>query len=493
MNQTKKEIIKEMENNEKQGHTFIIQTELIDRCSKKMKSTPKEILLSELAELVRSKKLAQEGERIYLPQTKEYEDMAAAALAEIFSKSPLPPVEVPEKLMVGDMLLADEQRKAVSFALNHRVSLILGGAGSGKSALIQAIVQNFPKSKGSFVLCSPTGKAANNLRERTNIWNAVTVHAVFWRTFEEKQKIFDKLVIVDEISMVSLEMLTWILTSIQPDCRLVLVGDSSQLPSVRCGNVVNDLLKLKVPSIRLKNCYRQSDKKSSLAWNLANFDRCRRTVDFSFDGSFCFISLRGDYSIRKKVCSLAEECYRKGENAQLLTPLVEKSVLSAYELNDVLQNALIPNEELRQYPLREGDRVQITSNDWAQNVMNGQVGTLHFLQTGKKEPQYKITCGKQYAVYDAGTVKSFASLAYAITVHKSQGSEYDTVIIPISRRFLPFVKRNLLYTAISRAKKKVILVGDPDVLDEILKAFPDKRNSALAEKTKALLYRGTAA
>lgn len=109
MNQTKKEIIKEMENNEKQGHTFIIQTELIDRCSKKMKSTPKEILLSELAELVRSKKLAQEGERIYLPQTKKYEDMAAAALAEIFSKSPLPPVEVPEKLMVGDMLLADEQ------------------------------------------------------------------------------------------------------------------------------------------------------------------------------------------------------------------------------------------------------------------------------------------------------------------------------------------------------------------------------------------------
>lgn len=493
MNQTQKKIMEEMEANKERGHTFAIQAELIDRCSKGAKGAPKEIVHRELSELIRKKKLAQEGERIYLPQTKEHEDLAAAGLAKILSAAPLPSMQIPEKLTAGGISLTREQRNAVSFALNHRISLILGGAGCGKSTVIQAIVQSFPKEEGSVFLCSPTGRAVANLRERTNIQSATTIHAALWRTLEDKQKIFDKLLVIDEISLVSLEMLAWVLTSIRPDCRLVLVGDPGQLRSVACGDVVNDLLKLKVPCIRLKTCHRQSDHESALARNIRNFGYCRGKDDFSFDGSFCFTQLKYDSQIREVVCSLAEESYRKGENVQLLTPFAKKNILAAPILNTAIQNALIPDEEMEKYELRNGDRVQVIANDKNQNVFNGQTGTLRFIWTGDEEPQYQFICGDRSAVYDTRNVMSYLGLAYAMTVHKSQGSEFDTVIIPIGRNRAHFLDRNFFYTAISRAKKKVILVGDPKVLDAILKTKPAPRNSALVEKTNALRYRGTAA
>ena len=208
--------------------------------------------------LLQAEFLHREGYHLYAQRTWAYEVTAAKRLADILKDPTLPVLAIPKELHVGDILLSEQQREAVELALNSRLSVILGGAGSGKTTLIEAVARCFKDNAdlfGGTVLAAPTGKAARNLTERTGI-DARTVHSALGK--QPDTNFLDPvswsntgLVVIDEASMVSLEMLAGILNRVRRNCRVVLLGDTNQLQSVGAGNVLPNLLKLGIPSILL--------------------------------------------------------------------------------------------------------------------------------------------------------------------------------------------------------------------------------------------------
>lgn len=350
--------------------------------------------------------LHQEGCHLYAQRTWEYEVTAAEQLADILKDPALPVMEIPKELRAGDILLSEQQRKAIGLALNSRLAVILGGAGSGKTTLIEAIVHCFRGSVDSseaYVLAAPTGKAARNLTERTGI-EARTVHGALGKIpdtnfLDAVCWIRTGLVVVDEASMVSLEMLAGILNRVRRNCRVVLLGDPNQLLSVGAGNVLSDLLKLGVPSIFLEQQYRQS---AAAAYNICN----------------------GDVGV----------LYIRGEKPHRVATLAVRGTLKTWQ----------------------------------------------------------IDCVEKYGAANDDAPPPRLALAYALTVHKSQGSQYDAILMPVSTATAKMLYRNLLYTAISRARKEVILVGSREAVNTAMQCIPYPRKSKLVARTNLLRLRRSA-
>ena len=208
--------------------------------------------------------------------------------------------------------------------------------------------------------------------------------------------------------------------------------------------------------------------------------------DLSFDASFMFFPQKNEKRMAQYLCKAAASLYQEGQNVQVLSPYGSRGLLSAAALNQRLQALVNPQEGEEMYPFHDGDRVMVIQNDWTQKVFNGETGVLHLLPREGQEPLYQVTCGDRQAIYDYDKVLRYLALAYAATVHKAQGSEYDTVLFPVSKSFAPLLTRNLFYTAISRAKRRVILVGDSEALSFALKNFPTQRYSMLAGKVEQL-------
>lgn len=344
-------------------------------------------------------------------------------------------------------------------ALDHRLSIIQGGAGSGKTTLVQAIIQQYNTQEGPILLCAPTGRAVRNLHQHTK-FAGKTIHSAFKSAYRDGLTLPYGLVIIDEAGMVSLPMISWILSTVRPSCRVVLVGDPNQLPPVECGNVMNDLLELGFPHICLKSCHRQKDPTGMLAQNVRNFDKCFGMGDFGYGPDFMFFPQKEEKVSLQRLCKVATSLYLEGEDVQVLSPYRSGGILSVTNLNRHLQRMINPKDGEEKFPFHDGDRVMVIQNDWEQKVFNGDTGTLHLIRREGKGPLYQVTCGDRQAVYDYNQVMQYLDLAYAATVHKVQGSEFDTIILPVSKGFSRLWTRNLLYTAISRAKKRVILIGD---------------------------------
>ena len=397
--------------------------------------------------LLQAEFLHREGYHLYAQRTWAYEVTAAKRLADILKDPTLPVLAIPKELRVGDILLSEQQREAVELALNSRLSVILGGAGCGKTTLIEAIVHCFREHNDAFVpyvVAAPTGKAARNLTERTGI-EARTVHGALGKSPDAN--FLDTvswscigLVVVDEASMVSLEMLAGILNRVRRNCRVVLLGDPNQLLSVGAGNILPDLL-----------------------------------------------------------CEEAARRYRAGESIQVLSPVRVKTGFSVQALNTRLQNEVNPltAEKPTWGKFRDGDRVIVTQNNAYYNICNGDVGVLHIrgeklhrvaaLAVRGTLKTWQIDRGQgEYGIGHDDAPPPQLTLAYALTVHKSQGSQYDTVLMPVSMATARMLYRNLLYTAISRAGKEVILVGSREALNTAMQCIPYPRKSKLVARTNLL-------
>lgn len=480
------------------GDAYTDESALYRACREQRSKLTPDVFAADKRFLLGEGFLHREGTRLYLSKTWRYEESAAKALAEILYNNSLPlKISLPEQLTVGDRVLTAEQRSAVEIRLNHRLSLILGGAGTGKTTLIRALAQY--KDYGISVVCAPTGKAARSLTERTGM-EGRTVHSALGRLPEQDflapvQWQLTKLVVVDEASMMTLEMMAGILSIAPPDCRIVLVGDPKQLLSVDSGNVLPDLLPLQAPYMQLETCHRQASEGGALLHNVQEFAHCACFEDLEFDDHFRFILMSDDKVVKFFLCREAAKRYLAGENVQVLSPFNRSGELSAAGLNQALRVLVNPPAEEKRYLCQkrkffmDGDRVMMTKNDWERNICNGDIGTLYVNSFADEPPCYIVEHGKRQAVWEDWEGFFSLDLTYAITVHKSQGSEYDTILLPVVRRFHNLLYRNLINTAIARAKKDVILVGDADALSSALGRYAAPRKSMLVQKTHMVMHK----
>ena len=479
------------------GDAYTTKDELYKVCRRENRYLTYSAFREDLYHLLKEKYLYLEGRRLYTTLLWRYEQSSAASLANILRTPNLDKPELPDTLLVNGVQLTGEQHSAVELALSSRLSLILGGAGSGKTTLVRAIMDHRP-SKNGWVLCSPTGKAARNLTDRTG-FQARTVHSALGMHPDEDflspiAWAHTDLVIVDEASMMTLEMLAGILCRAPGYCRIVLLGDPNQLLSVGAGNVIPDLLELGVPSCRLECSHRQNEASAALTRNVTQFPKLLRAADLSFDDSFQMRPL-SEPNNQGAVCEEAVNRYLAGESVQRLSPFNTATELSVAALNRALQPRVNPHTEDKPYVAMKkgpvfwnGDRVMITKNDRDRGCYNGDIGRLFVHSKSDEAPRYSVLLPDgRFPTWETNDGLRHLTLAYAVTVHKSQGSEYDTVLMPVARKFSSMMMRNLLYTAISRAKQQVILFGELEALDTAMQCVPRKRRSMLIQKTRMAL------
>lgn len=461
------------------GHAFVTVEELYALCRLQLLNISYTGFLSRLMAMAKEGTLYLEYERVYLSEVWAYEEAAASRLRARLSDNYMPHPAIPETVTVGDMVLTAEQREALELCLSHRISVVLGGTGTGKTSIIRAIV--IYSGAERVVLCAPTGKAARNLTGRTWI-RASTVHSLLGvkdgSGFLDAEPLTGvELLVVDEVSMLSLGMLAGLLSCAPPACRIVLLGDPNQLLSVDVGNVIPDLLASGMPSIRLIDNHRQSEKRAALFYNVADFDGIGCAEDLAEDGSFCKMPCEGIMPVAEMAAGLILQ----GEEVQVLAVTNEDvSALNSAIVPMVLRDRV--SVTIGGEAFYDGERVMLTRNNSLYDYANGDTGVLRI---GEGGITVELSQGRRprWTEQDIRAGKCTLMPAYAVTIHRSQGSEYENVLIYLRGSFPNLISRNLLYTAISRARKRLVLFGDREVVDTFLRTRPPLRRSMLPYKT----------
>lgn len=395
-----------------------------------------------------------------------------------------------------NITLTAQQYGAVRITLTNKVSILTGGPGTGKTTTLKTIIGVLESTGHKFRLASPTGRAAKRLSEATG-HPAQTIHRLLAYSpqegfiYNETNKLDTAMVVVDEASMLDLALFYNLLKALSPETHLLLVGDVDQLPSVGAGDVLRDLIKSSLfPVIRLDTIFRQAGN-SLIIQNAHQInkgelpDTNNRSEDFFFFGAEepeAAAELLVDI-VKNRIP--ARFNYRAIEDIQVLAPMYQGRI-GVNTLNEALQNALNPNdsrkaERLLQGTLfRMGDKVMQTRNDYEKEVFNGDIGFVHSFDL--EEQLMRVSVDGRLVDYDWGETDSL-TLAYAISVHKSQGAEYPVVVLPVMTQHYMMLQRNLLYTAVTRAKKMVVLVGTRKAIGIAVK------NNTVAKRYSALAWR----
>jgi exodeoxyribonuclease V alpha subunit len=398
--------------------------------------------------------------------------------------------------------LSDEQQAALTSVLSTSVSVITGGPGTGKTTLIQCIAAVFQTASLRICLAAPTGRAARRLTEMTGR-SAHTLHKLLGYHFETR--CFDKsadnpieadVLIVDEASMIDAELMYHLVCATRLNARLILVGDVFQLPPVGPGNVLADIIESnRVPVHFLTEIFRQAAQ-SAIVRNAHHIRHGRppdpAALDTSSDSQeFCLVEAHTPEEAAEAIVRLSSHTLPKtygfeaGKDIQVLSP-VHKGSAGTISLNRRLQKALNPGKKglsALDHEFRIQDRVMHLKNNYAKEVFNGDIGRITHMDASGLCLQVDYD-GREVS-YDADDLDEL-TLGYAITVHKSQGSEYPAVILPVITRHYVMLQRNLLYTAITRARQLVVLVGSPKAIGVALKNdTPARRLSNLTQRLKA--------
>lgn len=496
-------VIKETES---AGHVFIPQQEfrtscfsLLNKAFKKTVVTADEIR-SALVEEIKAGRYKNNSGLIYRPYMFE----AEVGLARMLTERKYGPVRawgdvetaILNSQAARGLLLSDAQTEAVKMCFENNISVITGGPGTGKTTVLKVIIDVYKALTGKtdILLAAPTGKAAKRMAEGTGILDSKTLHSALCLTGDDEQEensaITQQLVIVDEMSMVDIKLAYRLLSNVSPDTTIVLVGDADQLPSVGPGNVFRDILRSEcIPCTCLNMVFRQSGTSRIIL----NAEKIRADEGkLLYGNDFNFI----DADSEENALEIIKHCYLEEiktsgiDNVQILTPRRTDTQTSAKNINNIIRDIVNPyvGEDNELYcdgeKFRVNDRVlQIKNKD---GINNGDVGVIQsvFLTPDEtKEAIIKFSGGIEKA-FDERAL-DIITLAYAMTIHKSQGSEYSTVIIPILMSNYHMLKRNLIYTAITRAKSKVIIVGEKRALMTAIHSNDSrKRNSFLAERIK---------
>lgn len=457
------------------GDAYIAASELFARCKSENPMLREFKYKEDLEYLLSQRMLSKSGNDIYLSEILACELTTARAIAMMLERNQVQnmiPQEDIESCCIG---LTSEQTLAVMNALTHKISLITGGPGTGKTTLIAALVQAVQKK--DFMICSPTGKASRNLSDKTGL-PASTIHSALLCTNWKEIK----LLIVDEASMITLPLITKLLMKAEPSCRIVLLGDENQLQAVGCGNVIPDLKTAGVAYTHLNTNHRQEPEAKELIYNIMHYPKLCTCQDLSFGASFQLNPCEQS-KLANLVTDYAADAYKENRNIQLLTPRRNGVELSAERLNEMIRtkvNPLLDFEHsicIQGKTYYNGDRVMITKNDWMKGICNGDIGILQI--SSPAEWSIALLNGER-VLWSGIDPPPEMVLAYAITVHKAQGSEYEEIVMPIDESLSHMLDRNLLFTAISRAQKKVVLFGESKELTKALRRTKKERKSHLS-------------
>jgi len=476
------------------GHCALPEAELVE-LSSDLLSVESPAIESALGQLLGLGELVKERlgggdstpEFVYLPHLKYAEEIVAARM-RFFAKQPVgyPPMDIPSALdwvekKTGKQL-GKEQRVAVSEALSQRVLVITGGPGVGKTTILNSVLKILMVKKIEPVLCAPTGRAAKRMGDSTGM-EAKTIHRLL--EFQSADKGFARkesnplegeLFVVDETSMVEVVLMHHFLRALPDGAHLLLVGDIDQLPSVGPGEVLGDIIGSGVvPVVRLTEIFRQAAESqiitSAHAINrgeLPNLEALKST-----DSDFYFFERDQPEAIMKTLLQLVRDRLPSKfgldpmHQIQVLTPM-NRGSLGTQNLNVELQAALNPPAEMKfeidrfGVTYRHGDKVIQGRNNYDKEVYNGDIGTIVEITTDPGKIQVRFEDGR-LVDYEPGELDEL-SLAYAITIHKSQGSEFPVVVLPISMQQFVLLRRNLFYTGITRGRRLVVLVGEKKAL-----------------------------
>ena len=423
-----------------------------------------------------------------------------------------------------DIQLVEEQREAVRCALIHGVTILTGGPGTGKTTTIKAILHMLEKAHEEVLLAAPTGRAAKRMSEATEM-KAQTIHRLLeigYLKEDSSRQMFNRneenpleadVIIIDEMSMVDVNLMYALLQAIQEGQRLILIGDADQLPSVGAGNVLKDMIKSeRLQVVRLTQIFRQAQE-SAIVMNAHRINQGKEPVCNEQGTDFFFMNRSVQQQVQETIIELILKRIPKFQKVeslkdiQVLAPM-RKGLLGVNELNKVLQAALNPSsaskieKEYRDTIFRVGDKVmQIKNNyntpwkiyahtgyalDEGIGVFNGDCGTVKDIDLGR-EILTVFFDDQKTVEYEFNQLDEL-ELAYAVTIHKSQGSEYPVVILPIHSGPPMLLSRNLLYTAVTRAKKMVVVVGVKDTMNRMIHNNRElERYSSLAIHLRQLI------
>ena len=489
------------------GHCCIPEGPLADKAARLLQ-TDRETVRAVLKKQLKTNRLSVEHAGaetlIYPPYLYRAEKKAARKLLYLQKYANPLSVADPDKLVaewetMTGLNLAEKQRKAMTAVLTHGIFVLTGGPGTGKTTVVRGMLDMLELAGLDILLGAPTGRAAKRLADATGR-KAMTIHRMleaqggrqedgglaFAKDAEEQLEA--DAIILDEVSMMDIVLMQHFLDAVPDGCHVILVGDADQLPAVGPGAVLQDILRSgAIPSVCLTEVFRQNEESSIVlnahAINAGRVPECGRTGDFQF------LDMQNDEQTVAAILSLcAKELPRRGWNpltdVQVLSPM-HRQECGVANLNKVLQAALNPKSPAKAefvnsvQTFRLGDKVMQTKNNYTKQVFNGDIGFITAV-----EPSHitvKFTEGLQ-ADYEKSELGELM-LAYAMSVHKSQGSEYPVIIMPLTPGHHIMLQRNLLYTAVTRAKRQVILLGSRAALTAAVENDRTRRRyTLLAER-----------
>ena len=492
-----------LRHNTSNGHTCLPQSKLVPTTASMLGAELEgvENRLYELERAMELRKIETERDTLwFLPNMYHAERYIAVRMKDFSTLSPAHKDDVEDRIIAVEknhhILYEDEQKRAILEAVERGVLILTGGPGTGKTTTLRGIITLLESYGERVVLAAPTGRAANRISELTGR-EAKTIHRLLevqWSEDDElvfarheKNPLDADAVIVDEMSMVDTLLFEALLRAMPIGCRLIMVGDCDQLPAVGAGRILGDLIDSKqLPTVQLTQVFRQA-MESHIVKNAHRIVAGEYPITTYKNGDFYFLAKNSVEDVRRTIADLCmrrlPEAYGHSllEGLQVLCP-GRKGELGTMELNRMLQHIANPAEPnkpelaLEGHVLRVGDKVMHTKNNyditWTKDdgevgsgIFNGDIGILESLDISAQT--IHVRYDDRVAVYTREDAHDLEP-AYAVTVHKSQGSEFDAVVIPVFHQQPQLCYRNLLYTAVTRAKKLIVMVGSIQTLEQMV-------------------------